>query len=115
MIDEEEIKANWPSAVEGELEHPDLGTVHYWTGEQKDRIVLRFHYEGQNEGESEKIFFVYLVQDKWILSHNSTFKFSNSKLKLVKNQSFNELKKLENKYRSIIEIFMKSRKNKKIF
>lgn len=33
-IDEEEIKINWPSAVEGDLEHPELGFIHYWTGEQ---------------------------------------------------------------------------------
>jgi hypothetical protein len=52
-IDEEEIKINWPSAVEGDLEHPELGFIHYWTGEQLGRIVLRFSYEGQAEGESE--------------------------------------------------------------
>jgi hypothetical protein len=25
---EEEIKENWPSAVEGDLEHPELGLIH---------------------------------------------------------------------------------------
>jgi len=115
MIEEEKIKVNWPSAVEGVLEHPDLGSIYYWTGEQKDRIVLRFRYEGQSDGESEKIFFINLVQDDWILSHISTFQYTDSKLKLVKDQSFKELKELEKKYKSIIEIFLKSRKNKNFF
>ena len=47
---EEEIKENWPSAVEGDLEHPELGLIRYWTGEQRGRIVLRFSFERQAEG-----------------------------------------------------------------
>ena len=115
MIEEEEIKANWPSAIEGKLEHPDLGNVYYWTGEQKDHIVLRFRYEGQTLGESEKIFFINLIQEDWILSHISSFQSRDSKLKLVKNQSFKEHKELEKKYRSIIDLFLKLRKNKIFF
>ena len=38
-ISEEEIKKNWPSAVEGSIEHPELGVVHYWTGEQHGKVV----------------------------------------------------------------------------
>tara|TARA_B100001964_G_scaffold5105_1_gene5520 strand:+ start:152 stop:502 length:351 start_codon:yes stop_codon:yes gene_type:complete len=112
---EEEIKENWPSAVEGDLEHPELGLIHYWTGEQRGRIVLRFSFERQAEGESAKMFFINLKQDSWVLSHISTFKSSDSKLKLVKNQSFKEQDELEDKYRSIIELFLESRKKRNPF
>jgi len=114
-IDEEEIKINWPSAVEGDLEHPELGFIHYWTGEQRGRIVLRFSYEGQAEGESEKMFFINLDQDTWVLSHISTFQARDSKLKLVKNQSFKEQDELVKKYRSIIDLFLDSRKKRNPF
>ena len=53
MIEEGKIKENWPSAVEGSIEHPDLGIIKYWTGEQKDKIVVRFSYEGQIKEEAE--------------------------------------------------------------
>ena len=39
---EEELKKHWPSAVEGDFEHPEKGTIHYWAGEQRGRIVVRF-------------------------------------------------------------------------
>ena len=115
MIEENEIKESWPSAVEGRLDHPDIGIINYWTGEQKDRIVVRFSYEGQNKGESEKIFFINENQGDWVLSQISTFKSSDSKLKLTKLQSFKEYEYLEKKYLTIMELFMQSRKNKKFF
>jgi hypothetical protein len=112
---EEEIKKNWPSALEGDLEHPDLGLIHYWTGEQRGKIVLRFSFEGQAEVESKKMFFINMKQDSWELSHISTFQTSDTKLKLVKNQSFKELDELEKKYRSIIELYLDSRKKRDPF
>ena len=112
---EEEIKQNWPSAVEGDLEHPELGLIRYWTGEQRSRIVLRFSFERQAEGESAIMFFIHLKQDSWVLSHISTFQSSDSKLQLVKNQSFKDQDELENKYRSIIELFLESRKKRNPF
>ena len=112
---EEEIKKNWPSAVEGDLEHPELGLIHYWTGEQRGKIVLRFSFEGQAEVESKKMFFINLKQDSWELSHISTFQTYDTKLKLVKNQSFKEQDELEKKYRSIIELFLVSRKKRNPF
>ena len=112
---DEEIKENWPSAVEGDLEHPELGLIHYWTGEQRGKIVLRFSFEGQAEVESKKMFFINLKQDSWELSHISTFQTFDSKLKLVKNQSFKEQDELEKKYRSIFELFLDSRKKRNPF
>ena len=107
---EKEIKKNWPSAVEGDLEHPELGMIHYWTGEQRGKIVMRFSYEGQAEGESEKIFFIDLSQEGWLIRHISTFQAENSQLKLIKNQSFREQDELEEKYRSVIDLFLETRK-----
>ena len=115
MISEEEIKKNWPSAVEGSIEHPELGVVHYWTGEQHGRIVVRFSYDSQAEGESEKMFFIDLTKNSWELSHISTFESHNSKLKLLKIQSFKDQDELEKKYKSIIELFIKSRNLAKMF
>ncbi len=115
MIEENEIKDNWPSAVEGNIEHPDLGIINYWTGEEKDRIVVRFKYEGQIKEESEKIFFINLNQGDWVLSQISTFKSSNSKLKLTKVHSFQEYEELEKKYHPIIELFIKFRESRKLF
>ena len=112
---EEEIKKNWPSAVEGDLEHPEFGLIHYWTGEQRGKIIMRFSFEGQAEVESKKMFFINVKQDSWELSHISTFQTSDTKLKLVKNQSFKEQDELENKYRSIIELFLVSRKKRNPF
>ena len=114
-ISEEEIKKNWPSAVEGSIEHPELGVVHYWTGEQHGKIVVRFSYDSQAEGESEKMFFINLTKNSWELSHISTFESHNSKLKLLKIQSFKDQDELEKKYRSIIELFIKSRNSAKMF
>ena len=111
-ISEDNIKENWPNAVEGELEHPELGFIHYWTGEQRGRIVVRFSYTGQEEDESKKMFFIDLSKKGWILRHISTFQSQDSKLKLVKNQSFREQDKLEQKYRGIIDLFLESRKLK---
>jgi len=115
MIEEDEIKDSWPSAVEGTIEHPNLGIINYWTGEQKDKIVVRFSYFGQIKEESEKIFFINLNQGDWVISQISTFKFSDSKLKLTRIKSFKEFEKLEKKYSSILEIFIKNRKSKKFF
>ena len=112
---EEEIKKNWPSAVEGSIEHPELGVVYYWTGEQHGKIVVRFIYDSQAEGESEKMFFIDLTKNSWELSHISTFESNNSKLKLLKIQSFKEKDELEKKYRSIIGLFINSRNSAKIF
>ena len=114
-ISEEEINKNWPSAVEGNIEHPELGVVYYWTGEQHGKIVVRFSYDSQNEGESEKMFFINLTNNSWELSHISTFESHNSKLKLLKIQSFKDQDELEKKYRSIIELFIKSRNSAKMF
>ncbi len=112
---EEEIQKSWPSAVEGDLEHPELGKIHYWTGEQRGRVVLRFRYEGQIQYESEKMFFVDLSKEGWILRHISTFQAMESGLKLIKNQSFRELDNLEQKYRGIIDLFIESRKSRSSF
>ena len=114
-ISEEEIKKNWPSAVEGSIEHPELGVVYYWTGEQHGKIVVRFSYDTQAEGESEKMFFIDLTKNSWELSHISTFELQNSKLKLLKIQSFKDHDELEKKYRSIIQLFFKSRNSAKMF
>ena len=114
-ISEEEIKKNWPSAVEGNIEHPELGVGHYWTGEQHGKIVVRFSYDSQVEGDSEKIFFIVLTKNSFELSHISSFKLQNSKLQLLKIQSFKDQDELEKKYRGIIELFIKSRNSTKMF
>ena len=114
-ISEEEIKKNWPSAVEGSFEHSVLGEVKYWTGEQHGKIVVRFIYDSQAEGESEKMFFIDLNKNSWEMSHISTFESHSSKLKLLKIQSFKERDVLEKKYRSLIDIFIKSRNSEKNF
>ena len=114
-ISEEEIKKNWPSAVEGIIEHPELGVVHFWTGEQYGKIVVRFNYDSQAEGESEKMFFIDLTRNSWELSNISTFELHNSKLKLLKIQSFKDQDELEKKYRSLIELFINSRNSAKMF
>ena len=114
-IREEKINKNRPSAVEGSIDHPELGVVHYWTGEQHGKIVVRFNYNSQAEGESEKMFFINLTKNSWELSHISTFESHNSKLKLLKIQSFKDKDELEKKYRSIIELFIKSRNSAKMF
>ena len=114
-ISEEEIKKNWPSAVEGSFEHSELGEIKYWTGEQHGKIVVRFIYDSQAEGESEKMFFIDLTKNSWELSHISKFESHNSKLKLLKVQSFKDQDELEKKYRSIIELFIKSRNLAKMF
>ena len=114
-ISEEEINKNWPSAVEGSIEHPELGVIYYWTGEQHGKIVVRFRYDFQAKGESEKMFFINLTKNSWELSHISPFESHNSKLKLLKIQSFKDQDELEKKYRSIIELFIKSRSSAKMF
>ena len=114
-ISEEEINKNWPSAVEGNIEHPELGVVYYWTGELHGKIVVRFSYDCQTEGESEKMFFINLTKNSWELSHISKFESHNSKLKLLKIHSFKDQDELEKKYRGIIELFIKSRNSAKMF
>ena len=114
-ISEEEIKKYWPSAVEGSIEHEELGLVQYWTGEQHGKIVVRFCYDSQAEGDSEKMFFIVLTKNSWELSHISSFKLHNSKLQLLKIQSFKDQDELEKKYISIIELFIKSRNSAKMF
>ena len=113
-ISEDEIKKNWPSAVEGSIEHPEIGLVQYWTGEQHGKIVVRFNYNSQAEGDSEKMFFIVMTKNSWELSHISSFKLHNSKLQLLKIQSFKDQDELEKKYRSIIELFIKSRNSAKM-
>ena len=114
-ISEEKIKKYWPSAVEGSIEHSELGVVHYWTGEQHGKIVVRFSYDSQAEGESEKMFFIDLNKNSWEMNHISTFESHNSKLKLLKIQSFKDQDELEKKYRSLIELFINSRNSAKMF
>ena len=114
-ISEEAIKKNWPSAVEGRFEHPELGEIQYWTGERHGKIVVRFSYDSQTEGESEKMFFIDLVRNNWLISQISAFESHNSKLKLLKIQSFKEKEDLEKKYRSLIDLFINSRNSEKMF
>ena len=114
-ISEEEIIKNWPSAVEGSLEHPDLGIVRYWTGEQNGKIVVRFNYDSQAEGDYKKIFFIDVIKNSWELSQVSQFESHNSKIKLLKIHSFNDKDELEKKYTSIIELFIKARNSAKMF
>ena len=114
-ISEEEIKKNWPSALEGTINHPEMGVVKYWTGEHNRKIVVRFFFDSQAEGESEKMFFINLSKNSWQLSHISTFESYNSKLKLLKIQSFKKQDELEKKYRSLIDQFIKSRNSAKMF
>ena len=114
-ISEEEIIKNWPSAVEGSMNHPELGLVQYWTGEQHGKIVVRFSYDSQAEGDSKKIFFIDVIKNSWELSQVSQFESHNSKIKLLKIQSFKEKDELEKKYRSIIELFIKSHNSAKMF
>ena len=114
-ISEEEIKKNWPSALEGCIEHPEFGLVDYWTGEQHGKIVVRFRFSAQDVGESAKMFFIDSKKDSWEMSHISTFESHNSKLKLLKIQSFKDQDELEKKYRSLIELFIKSRNSAKMF
>jgi len=56
-----------------------------------------------------------LTKNSWALNHISTFQSHNSKLKLLKIQSFKDQDELEKKYRSIIELFIKSRNSAKMF
>ena len=106
---EEELKKHWPSAVEGEFEHPDKGRVRYWTGEKKGRIAVRFSFEKQPAEESDKVFFLETDVQGWTLSHISTFRTLESKLKLIRNQSFKIQDDLQKRYRDIIDKFMQSR------
>ena len=101
--------------MEGSIEHPELGVVYYWTGEQQGKIVVRFCYDSQAEGDSEKMFFIVLTKNSWELRHISSFKLHNSKLQLLKIQSFKVKDELEKKYRGIIELFIKSRNSTKMF
>ena len=114
-VSEEEITKNWPSALEGRFKHPECGEVQYWTGEQHGKIVVRFSYDSQTEGESENMFFINLVGNSWELSQISAFESHNSKLKLLKIQSFKKQDELEKKYRSLIELFIKKRNSAKTF
>jgi len=56
-----------------------------------------------------------LKKNGWELSHISAFESHNSNLKLLKIQSFKDQDELEKKYRSIIELFIKSHKSTKFF
>ena len=114
-ISEEEIKKNWPSAVEGSFKHPEIGEVLFWTGEQHGKIAVRFCYDFQTAGDSGKVFFIDLTKNSWSLSHICSFESHDSKLKLLKIQSFKDQDELERKYRSIIELFIKSRNSAKMF
>ncbi len=111
----DEVKQFWPSAVEGDLQHADLGNIHYWTGEQRGRVVVRFLYKYQPEEESDIVFFLDVSPEGWVLRHISTFQTRESDLKLITNQSFRVLDELEGKYRDIIDIFMEARKSWSVF
>ena len=106
---EEELKKHWPSAVEGEFEHPDEGRVRYWTGEKKGRIAVHFSFEKQPAEESDKVFFLETDAQGWTLRHVSTFRTLDYELKLIRNQSFKIQDDLQHRYGHIIDMFMKSR------
>ena len=106
---EEELKKFWPSAVEGEFEHPDEGRVRYLTGEKKGRIAVRFSFEKQPAEESDKVFFLEIDAQGWTLRHVSSFRTLESELKLIRNQSFKIQDNLQQRYRNIIDQLLKSR------
>ena len=106
---EEELKKHWPSAIEGEFEHPDEGLVRYLTGEKKGKIAVRFTFEKQPAEESDKVFFLETDVQGWTLRHVSTFRTLDTELKLIRNQSFKIQDDLQQRYRDIIDLFMKSR------
>ena len=106
---EEELKKHWPSAVEGDFEHPEKGTIHYWAGEQRGKIVVRFTYPQQPVEDQNKVFFIDAGTEGWVLRHVSEFQNLDAELKLVKNQSFRILDELNQRYRGIIDEFMKIR------
>ena len=66
---EEELKKHWPSAVKGDFEHPEKGTIHYWAGEQRGRIVVRFTYPQQPaEDQNKAVSYTHLtLPTKWIV------------------------------------------------
>ncbi|MAE16270.1 MAG: hypothetical protein CL923_00055 [Deltaproteobacteria bacterium] len=107
---EDALQQSWPSAVRGEISHPQWGTVCYWTGEQHGHIAVRFRYADQPDAEADKVFFVDSTPEGWVLRHVSSFATTDSGgLKLVKNQSFKVLDELEEKYRDLLERFMQER------
>ena len=106
---DEELKKHWPSAVEGDFEHPEKGTIHFWAGEQRGRIVVRFTYSQQPVEDQNKVFFIDAGTEGWVLRHVSEFQNLDAELKLVKNQSFRILDELNQRYRGIIDEFMKVR------
>ena len=108
---EDALQQNWPSAVQGEIPHPEWGPVRYWTGEQHGgHIVVRFRYTNQPDIEADKVFFVDSTPEGWVLRHVSSFATTDSGgLKLVKNQSSKVLDELEEKYRDLLERFMQER------
>ena len=61
------------------------------------------------------MFFIDLVGNGWELSQIFGFESHGSKLKLLKIQSFKEQDELEKKYRSLIDLFIKSRNSEKLF
>ena len=106
---EEELKKHWPSAVEGDFEHSEKGVIHYWAGEQRGRIVVRFTYLQQPVEDQNKVFFIDAGTEGWVLRHVSEFQNLEAELKLVKNQSFRILDELNQRYLGIIDEFMKVR------
>ena len=103
------IEKHWPSAVEGDFEHPEKGTIHYWAGEQRGRIVVRFTYLQQPVEDQNKVFFIDAGTEGWVLRHVSEFQNLDAELKLVKNQSFRILDELKQRNLGIIYEFMKGR------
>ena len=91
---EEELKKHWPSAVEGDFEHSEKGVVHYWAGEQRGRIVVRFSYPQQPDEDQDKVFFIDAGTESWVLRHVSTFQNLNAELKLIKNHILKYLVRL---------------------
>ncbi|SVC66444.1 uncharacterized protein METZ01_LOCUS319298, partial [marine metagenome] len=52
--------------------------VHYWAGEQRGRIVVRFSYPQQPDEDQDKVFFIDAGTESWVLRHVSTFQNLNA-------------------------------------
>ena len=109
-VSEETIQQNWPSALQGNLEHPEWENLMYWAGEQRGRVVARFRYQTQLEEESCIVFFIDVSKEGWVLRQLSQFMMTEKGLKLVKKQSFRTLDEMEQKYHKAIDLLIKARK-----
>ena len=77
--------------------------------QQRGRIVVRFTYPQQPVEDRNIVFFIDAGTEGWVLRHVSEFQNLDAELKLVKNQSFRILDELNQRYRGIIDEFMKVR------